>query len=65
MCFMNIDNYSAKELKKIFEKQVSTGAYAFKDKWKGYRSLVKQYHIAQIESNHGLNFNTLYAMHIM
>lgn len=62
MYSLNIDNYSGKELGKIFEKHISTEANVVTDKWKGYRPLMKQYDITQIESNHGLNFKALHTM---
>lgn len=62
MYSINIDNYSAKELKKIFKKHISEKANVVTDKWKGYRPLMKQYDITQIESNHGLNFMALHTM---
>lgn len=62
MYSINIENYSAKELKKIFEKHISNDANVVTDKWKGYSPLMKQYDITQIESNHGLNFMALHTM---
>lgn len=62
MYSMQIDNYSSKELEKIFEKHISEDATIVTDKWKGYRPLMKQYNITQIESNHGLNFKALHTM---
>lgn len=62
MYSINIENYSAKELKKIFEKHISPEASVVTDKWKGYRPLMKQYDINQIESNNGLNFMALHTM---
>ncbi len=62
MYSMKIDNYSAKELEKIFEKHISGEASVVTDKWKGYRPLMKQYNITQIESGHGLNFKALHTM---
>jgi len=62
MYSMRIDNYSAKELKKIFDKHISNDATITTDKWKGYRPLMKQYDITQIESDHGLNFKALHTM---
>src|SRR5660398_219502 len=62
MYSMKIDNYSAKELEKIFEKHISGEATVITDKWKGYRPLMKQYNITQIESGHGLNFKALHTM---
>ena len=55
MYSLNIDNYSAKELEKVFEKHISKDANVVTDKWKGYRPLMKRYNITQIESNHGMN----------
>ena len=62
MYSMNIDNYSSKELMKIFDKHISIGAYVVTDKWKGYRPIMKQHDITQIESNSGLNFKALHTM---
>jgi len=62
MYSLKIENYSAKELKKIFNKHISVEANVVTDKWKGYRPLMKQYDITQIESNHGLNFIAMHTM---
>ncbi len=62
MYSMKIDNYSAKELKKIFEAHISTDATVTTDLWKGYRPLMKEYNISQIESGNGLNFKALHTM---
>jgi transposase-like protein len=62
MYSMNIDNYSSKELMKVFDKHISIGANVVTDKWKGYRPIMKQYDITQIESNSGLNFKALHTM---
>ncbi len=62
MYSMKIDNYSSKELKKIFVKHISDKAMVVTDKWKGYRPLMSQYHIEQIESDHGMNFKALHTM---
>ena len=62
MYSMRIDNYSSKELKLMFEKHISEKAKVVTDKWKGYRPLMKQYNIEQIESNHGMNFKALHTM---
>lgn len=50
MYAMGIANYSSKELKKLFEKHISEEAEATTDCWKGYRPLMKDYNILQIES---------------
>lgn len=62
MYSMKIDNYSAKELEKIFEKHISGQATVVTDKWKGYRPLMSQYNITQVESNHGMNFKAMHTM---
>ncbi len=62
MYSMKIDNYSAKELKKIFEAHISTDATVTTDLWKGYRPLMIEYNISQIESGNGLNFKALHTM---
>jgi len=61
--YMNrIDNYSAKELKVIFKKHISKEARVLTDKWKGYRPIMLDYNIEQIESDSGMNFKMLHTM---
>jgi len=62
MYSMKIENYSTKELKKLFDMHISKDATVTTDKWKGYRPLVGKYNITQIESDHGLNFKALHTM---
>ena len=62
MYSMKISNYSSKELKKMFDKHISDKAMVLTDKWKGYRPLMSQYNIEQIESDHGMNFKALHTM---
>ena len=62
MYAMGIDNYSAKELSKLFVAHISPEAEVTTDLWKGYRPLMKKYNIKQIESNGGLNFKALHTM---
>jgi transposase-like protein len=62
MYSMRIDNYSSKELKKLFVKHISKEAEITTDSWKGYLPLAKDYNITQIESGHGLNFKALHTM---
>lgn len=62
MYSMKIGNYSAKELKKLFDKHISKETTVTTDKWKGYRPLMDDYDITQIESDHGLNFKALQSM---
>ena len=59
---MKIGDYSANELKTLFDKHISTDAKITTDLWKGYRPLMKQYNISQIESNNGLTFKALHIM---
>ncbi len=59
---MKIENYSAKELKKLFVAHVSPEAMVTTDLWKGYRPLMDQYNILQIESDGGMNFKALHMM---
>ena len=62
MYAMGIDNCSAKELKKLFEKHISEEAEVTTDCWKGYHPLMADYNIVQIESNSGLYFKALHTM---
>ncbi len=62
MYIMVIDNYSSKELSKIFDKHISEDASVLTDKWKGYGPLSEQFNIEQIESNNGANFKSLHTM---
>lgn len=59
---MKIDNYSAKELKKLFSAHISPDANVTTDLWRGYRPLMNEYNITQIKSNNGLNFKALHTM---
>lgn len=62
MYSMKIDNYSSKELKKLFTRHISEEASVTTDCWKGYRPLMKDYNITQVESDGGLNFKALHTM---
>lgn len=62
MYSIKIDNYSSKELKKLFTKHISKQATITTDSWKGYTPLSKDYKITQIESDNGLNFKALHTM---
>ena len=53
MYAMLIDNYSSKELEKIFTKHIDKQAKVTTDLWKGYRPLFKDYDIKQIKSDGG------------
>jgi transposase-like protein len=62
MYAMRIENYSSKELKRLFVKHISPEAEVTTDLWKGYRPLMEEYNIIQVESNGGLNFKALHTM---
>lgn len=62
MYSMKIENYSHKELKKIFDKHISREAKVTTDKWKGYKPLSQIYDIEQIESNDGINLPAIHTM---
>jgi transposase-like protein len=62
MYSIKIENYSSKELQKLFDAHISPEASVTTDLWKGYRPLMKEYAITQIESNGGLNFKALHTM---
>lgn len=62
MYALKIDDYSAKELKTIFDKHLDKNAKITTDQWRGYRPLIKEYTITQIESNQGKNFMALHTM---
>jgi hypothetical protein len=62
MYSQKIDNFSAKELKTIFDAHIDKNAKVTTDKWKGYRPIAQAYDIEQINSNGGLNFKALHTM---
>ena len=57
-----IPDYSAKSLRKIFEKHIGKQAKVTTDKWKGYNPIAKDYDLTQILSDKGANFK---ASHVM
>ena len=62
MYAMRIDNYSSKELKKLFGKHISQESTVTTDMWKGYWPLMEDFNITQVGSNEGLNFKALHTM---
>ena len=62
MYTLKIENFSHRELKKIFTKNIDKSAKVATDLWKGYKPLIKDYKITQIESNNGHNFIALHTM---
>ena len=59
---LKIEDFSAKSLRKIFDKHISKKAKIKTDQWKGYRPISKQYNITQIPSQKGINFKALHTM---
>ena len=57
-----IPNYSAKSLRKMFEKHIDKKAKITTDKWKGYSPIAKDYDLTQILSEKGSNFKALHVM---
>jgi len=55
-----IDNYSAKSLRPIFENHISKEAKITTDKWKGYIPIKKEYNITQLLSEKGNSFKELH-----
>src|SRR5680860_116615 len=62
MYSMKSDNFSGKELKKMFDAHIDGDAKVTTDIWRGYWPLAKKYDIEQIPSNGGLNFKALHTM---
>lgn len=63
MYVRQIGNFSAKELKEIFERHISKEALVKTDGWRGYLPLKKQgYKIEQEKSEGGKNFQILHTM---
>lgn len=54
-----IDNYSAKELKQIFDNKIDSSAKVKTDKWTSYQPIGKQYDIESEKSKGGENFKEL------
>src|SRR5680860_974809 len=57
-----IPDYSAKSLRKMFEKHIDKQAKITTDKWKGYNPIAKDYDLTQILSEKGSNFKALHVM---
>jgi enoyl-[acyl-carrier-protein] reductase (NADH) len=62
MYAMGIENYSSRELAKIFTEHICENAKVVTDLWRGYRPLMKDYGIEQVPSNNGKNFPALHTM---
>jgi transposase-like protein len=62
MYVLKINDFSAKQLRPMFDRHIALQANVTTDKWKGYRPIMKDFNIEQIESNKGLNFIALHTM---
>lgn len=56
-----INDFSARSLRTMFDRHISTEAEITTDEWKGYRP-IKDYIIEQIPSDRGLSFKALHTM---
>jgi transposase-like protein len=60
---LQIENFSSKELKKIFDKHFTPDTFVIADKWTGYIPLKKEYpNMVQKKSEKGKNFPELHLM---
>jgi len=57
-----IPDYSAKSLRKMFDKHIDKKAKITTDKWKGYNPIAKDYDLTQILSDKRANFKALHVM---
>lgn len=62
MYIKQINDFSSKELKLIFDTHISKNAKITTDLWRGYAPISKDYDITQIPSNKGTNFKILHTM---
>jgi len=62
MYALKIDDFSAKELERIFDKHIDKNAKITTDVWRGSRPLYDEYDTTQIKSNNGQNFIALHTM---
>ena len=61
--YMNqIKDFSAKELRPIFDTHISKTANITTDLWRGYSPIAKEYNIQQIPSDTRKNFKILHTM---
>jgi transposase len=51
--FDKLEDYSSKEIRKIFDKHISKEAKVKTDKWTGYKPLKQEFDITQIKSDKG------------
>jgi len=62
MYIKQIDDFSAKELRPIFDRHISKSASITTDLWRGYKPIANDYKIKQIPSETGKNFKILHTM---
>lgn len=62
MYIKQIDNFSAKELRVLFDEHISKDAEVTTDLWRGYGPLTAEFNIEQIPSDSGKNFKILHTM---
>jgi len=55
-----IENASTSELKKLFDKHISTNAQVLTDKWRGYSPLTELFNIVQEKSEPDKNFKVMH-----
>lgn len=59
---LTIENYSSRELQKLFDKHISSNASIVTDKWSGYKPLSENYKIKQEYSDNGKNFPGIHTL---
>ena len=59
---LTIENYSSRELQKLFDKHISSNANIVTDKWSGYKPLRENYKIKQEYSDNGKNFPGIHTL---
>ena len=59
---VSIEDFSNKELSKVFDKHIDSKAKIVTDKWTGYIPLKGKYNIEQILSDSGKNFPELHIL---
>jgi len=57
-----IPDYSARSLRKMFDRHIDKEAKITTDKWKGYNPIANDYDLTQILSDKGANFKALHVM---
>jgi len=62
MYIKQIKDFSAKELRRLFDTHIDENAKVTTDLWRGYIPIAKDYNITQIPSDKGNNFKILHTM---